>query len=210
MKSRTAALCFATVIGLLLLAGNSAAQGRPHDEGTYGTSMAPAGTKTADRSDAARLKSGTKIRIQQEFGQRTGYEEGIYLEGRFQSLEDGILTMTVGIAVVSTPIDRIRKLQVKKGGSGAWVGAFCGLALGGVMAAAAQPDRSNEGLASLGHIGGDITQGGVIVLAGVIVGAGVGASLDSDRWQNVSLQHQSFGQMGRTGADYRLAYSFRF
>ena len=89
---------------------------------------------------------------------------------------------------------------------------FLGAAVGGILAAASKPDRSDDGwMAGLSHMSEDIARGGAIFLGCVIVGASLGAILDSgNKWETVSFQHRTFGQMGRTGNDYRLAYGFRF
>lgn len=213
MKAQTVSHRALWVLGFLLVvsAGNAQVDNSDQKQSRENAqSFCPGYSADEDGSDQRPLKPGTKIRIRTQAGYRTGHEKEGYLEGRFHSLEGGVLTMVIDDESVSLPYDRIFHLQVKTGGGGAWPGALLGLAIGGLAAAAAQPDRSDEGLAALGHIEEDMTRGGMMVLAGVVLGAAVGGALGAPKWQNVTLHQEAHSLMGETETTHHLGYSFRF
>jgi len=207
---KTQSVFFFILVGLVLLfsAGQPFAQSPANvDSIDDPTSYYATSTKENESFfDSSKIEPGSTIKIHLAANPWNDDRYYGYLEGRFQSLEAGVLYMSVDGSTVGTQADDIYQLKVKTGsGGGAWSGAILGLLAGGLLAAAAQPDRSGSGLSGLDHIDDDIAQGTGIVLLGVVIGASIGGSMDKGKWKNVNLNHRSFGQMGQTGSDYRVA-----
>lgn len=135
------------------------------------------------------------------------------VEGRFVALTSEVLVVEVDGRVVHVPRGDVDDLEVRTGGSGtALAGAFAGLAVGILVAMAAQPDRSSESgfLAGMDHMEEDIYRGFAIVLGGVAIGTGVGAALDEGTWRTVPPWPSGPGPETRAGPAWELGYSVSF
>jgi len=135
MKSQTFSCGTLLLLALLFFAGSGQAQERAHDDLHFHdqdqSSFYPGNPNPEDKSDQQRVKPGEKIRVRAAAGYRTDYEKDGYLEGRFHSLEDHVLTMSIDGGLLSIPIDQVYRMEVSQGGGGAWTGVILGLVVGG-------------------------------------------------------------------------------
>jgi hypothetical protein len=123
------------------------------------------------------LAPGDVVRVQAAEGW------GNVLEGRFEAVEDGRLRVSGTPSVVVVPLDRVRRLDVRRVvGKHTKRGALLGLlpfALVGVAAIASSGGADESG----------VTSAGALAVLGVGVGGGalIGSKVERVEWRNVSL-----------------------
>ncbi len=112
------------------------------------------------------------------------------------------------------PLDQIEKVEISLGessniGTGAWVGALAGLAIGiGAGVACASGEDCAAGTSDAAVILG---AGFAIAALGTGIGAGIGAAVKTERWEefNRSPPAEASVGLGRDGS-LTLAFSLRF